>query len=65
MIADPWLEAMLRDVYESLGAMTKARGGGEFSPEEEARYWALVCELTEINHAMREAGVTPTFTVSR
>jgi hypothetical protein len=55
MTADPWLETMLRDVYDRLRAMSEARGGGEFSPEEEARYWALVCELEEIDHAIREA----------
>jgi hypothetical protein len=59
--ADPWLEAMLYDVYDRLGAMTKARGDGEFSAEEEARYWALVRELTEIDHAMYEAGADPWF----
>jgi len=53
---DPWLQAMLDDVYDRLGAMTKARGKGEFSAEESARYWALVRELTEIDHAMRDAG---------
>jgi hypothetical protein len=52
---DPWLQAMLDDVYDRLGVMIKARGAGEFSPEEEARYWALVRELTEIDHAIREA----------
>jgi hypothetical protein len=55
MTADPWLEAMLCDVYDRLRAMSEARGGGQFSPEEEARYWALVRELTEIDHAIREA----------
>jgi hypothetical protein len=50
---DPWLEAMLDDVYDRLGAMTKARGKGEFSDEESARYWALVCEFEEIHDAMR------------
>jgi hypothetical protein len=65
MTGDPWLEAMLRDVYDRLRAMSEARGAGEFSPDEEARYWDLVCELTEIDPAMREAGVTPTFAVSR
>jgi hypothetical protein len=54
MTGDPWLEAMLDDVYDRLGAMTKARGAGEFSAEESARYWALVCELTEIDHAIRD-----------
>jgi uncharacterized protein (DUF433 family) len=52
---DPWLTRLLDDVYESLGAMTKARGSGEFSAEESARYWALVDELEEIDDAMREA----------
>jgi hypothetical protein len=52
---DPWLTRLLDDVYESLGAMTKARGSGEFSAEESARYWALVRELDEIDDAMREA----------
>jgi hypothetical protein len=55
MTGDPWLQAMLDDVYDRLRAMSEARGGGEFSPEEEARYWALVCELTDIDHALREA----------
>jgi hypothetical protein len=59
--ADPWLERMLADVYERLGAMTKARGAGEFSDEESARYWALVCELEDIDHAIRdrERGAKP------
>jgi hypothetical protein len=54
---DPWLRAMLDDVYARLGAMIKARGDGEFSPDDEARYWALVRELTEIDHAIHEIGV--------
>jgi hypothetical protein len=59
--ADPWLEAMLDDVHDRLGAMTKARGAGEFSDEESARYWALVCELEEISTAIRdrERGANP------
>jgi hypothetical protein len=55
---DPWLTRLLDDVYESLGAMTKARGKGEFSDEESARYWALVCELEEIDDALRETRQT-------
>ena len=41
-------------MYDRLGVMIEQRGEGEFSPEEEARYWALVRELTEIDHAMRD-----------
>ena len=41
--------------------MTKARGAGEFSAEESARYLALVCELEEIDDAIRdrERGAKP------
>jgi hypothetical protein len=46
---------MLDHVYNRLRAMSEARREGEFSPDEEAGYWALVRELTEIDHAMREA----------
>ena len=53
--ADPWLEAMLRDVYDRFTAIDKACGDRDFSPEEEARYWALVSEFCEIDDAMREA----------
>ena len=58
---DPWLERMLDDVNDRLDAMTKARGAGEFSADESARYWALVCELEEIDHAIRdrERGAKP------
>jgi hypothetical protein len=56
--ADPWLEAMLQDVYDRLGRMIQARGDGEFSADAEARYWALVRELEEIDDAMREARQT-------
>jgi hypothetical protein len=45
---DPWLQAMLDDAYRGLGAMIAARGGGEFSADEEARFWALIREVEEI-----------------
>jgi hypothetical protein len=62
MTDDPWLQAMLDDVYDRLRKMSEARRNGEFSPEEAARYWALVRELTEIDRAIlrdRERGTNP------
>ena len=53
MTEDPWLRAMLDDVYDRLRVMDEAKGDGGFSAEEARRYWALVCELIEIDHAMR------------
>jgi hypothetical protein len=51
---DPWLQAMLDDVYNRLRAMSEARGKGEFSDEESARYFALVRELEDIDDTMRD-----------
>ena len=57
--ADPWLRAMFNEVFDRMQAMIEGRGDGEFSPDEAARWWALVCELTDIQQAMREARSRP------
>jgi hypothetical protein len=55
MTGDPWLEAMLDDIHEQLDVLIETRGHRKFSHEEKERYWALVRELAEIEHALKRS----------